>query len=181
MERKGLNPSSPTLGSHWDDFRKALRDRFQKPTDSVTTLMDLANCRQGDKESVRAYAQRVKSMAIRLWPTLLHSPDPANQDLADSLVFQHFQKGLRSHLLEYLSLKDIHSMDQAVVELTRKETFDQAQRERYGGQVNSISQGAECPNAQVDQLQKQMADLRTTVSAYLAKTTELVRGQVSSD
>ena len=30
MESKGLNPSSPTLGSHWDDFRKALRDRFTK-------------------------------------------------------------------------------------------------------------------------------------------------------
>ena len=182
MESKGLNPSSPALGSHWDEFRQALRDRFKKSTDSVTTLMHLANCRQGDKESVRAYAQRVKSMAIKLWPTLLHSPDPTNQDLADSLIFQHFQKGLRPHLLEYLSLKDIHGMDQAVIELTRKETFDQAQKERYGGQVNMISdsRGSGYSPTQVDHLQKQMADLQTTVSAYMAETTGLVREQLAT-
>ena len=180
MESKGLNETSPRLGNHWGEFKEALKDRFRKSTDSVTTLLNLANCRQGDKESVRAYAQRVKTMAIKLWPALLQSQDPSNQNVAKTLVYQHFQKGLRPNMLEYLNLKDINDMDQAVNELSRKETFDQAQKERFGGQVNMISESPSAAEAKVAQLQEQMSDLTTTVSAYMAETTELVRGQMAA-
>ena len=177
MDSKGLNPLSQGLGAHWDDFKKALADRFKQTTDSLATLMNLAGCRQGDKESVRAYAQRVTAMAIKLWPALLQSQDPTNQHLAKTLVYQHFQKGLRPHLLEFLNLKDIQDMDQAVRELARKETFDQTQKNRYGNQVNLVTSA---PDEDLDKIRQQMSDLKTTVSAYMAETTELVRGQLAA-
>ena len=49
MESNGLDPRDPDLGRHWEDFRVALRDRFRKTTDLVSTLMQLANCQQEDK------------------------------------------------------------------------------------------------------------------------------------
>ena len=180
LENRGLSSTSRHLGNHWEDFKAALKDRFRKPTDSVTTLLNLANCRQGDKESVRAYAQRVRSMAIQLWPALLQSQDPSNQGVANTLVYQHFQKGLRPHLLEFLNLKDIDNLDQAVQELSRKETFDQAQKERFGGQVNLISDDSSSSETKVTQLQEQMSNLTSTVSAYMAETTELVREHMTA-
>ena len=180
LESRGLNSTSRHLGNYWEDFKAALKDRFRKPSDSVTTLLNLANCRQGDKESVRAYAQRVKSMAIQLWPALLQSQNPSNQDVANTLVYQHFQKGLRPHLLEFLNLKDIDNLDQAVQELSRKETFDQAQKERFGGQVNLISDESSSANTKVSQLQEQMSNLTSTVSAYMAETTELMREHMTA-
>ena len=180
MDNKGITPQSPSVGAWWDDFKEALEARFKKPTDSVVTLMKLANCRQGEKENVRAYAQRVKAMAIKLWPSLLQSQDPSSQEVADTLVYQHFQKGLRPHLLEYLNLKDIKTLDLAVTELSRKETFDQTQKERFGGQVNMVSGAASVSDETVTKLQEQMSDLKTTVSAYMAETTEMIRGQMAS-
>ena len=146
---------------------------------NVSTLMSLANCRQGDKESVRAYAQRIKTLAIQLWPALLQSQDPSNQDIANTLVYQHFQKGLRPNLMEFLNLKDIKNLDQAVIELSRKETFDQTQRERFGGQVNAVISDPSAVDAAVSRLQKQMTELQTTVTAYMAETTQMVREQLA--
>ena len=113
-------------------------------------------------------------------PALLQRQDPSNQNVAKTLVYQHFQKGLRPNMLQYLNLKDVNGMDQAVNELPRMETFHQAQKERFGVQVNMISEGPSAAEAKVAQLQEQVSDLVTTVSAHMAETTEMVRGQMAA-
>ena len=91
---------------------------------------------------MRAYAQHVKTLAIKSWPTILQSLDQSNQEVADTLVYEHYQKGPRPNLLEFLNLKDIKRLDQAVMELTKKEIFDRAQKERYNeaAHVNAITE-----------------------------------------
>ena len=178
LESKGLHLKSPTLGRFWPHFETALKERFHKVTDSVTTLMKLANCRQGEKETVRAYAQRVKAMANQLWPALLQSQNPTSLEAAKTLVYQHFQKGLRPHFLEYLNLKDVTDIETAISVLSKKESFDQTQKERFNGQVNMVSAEMPLRDGAISELNKQMSDLKTTVSAYMAETTALVRGQM---
>ena len=178
LESKGLHLKSPTLGRFWPHFETALKERFHKVTDSVTTLMKLANCREGEKETVRAYAQRVKAMANQLWPALLQSQNPTGLEAAKTLVYQHFQKGLRPHFLEYLNLKDVTDIETAISVLSKKESFDQTQKERFNGQVNMVSAEMPLRDGAISELNKQMSDLKTTVSAYMAETTALVRGQM---
>ena len=48
--------------------------------------------------------------------------------MGESLTYQHFLKGLRPSNVERIHLKGIRDMDAAVLELSKKETFDAFQR-----------------------------------------------------
>ena len=178
---RGLTPESPNLGDSWGSFQKALRDQFKKKTDTLSALQQLANCQQGDREQVRAYAHRVRVLALKTWPTLLQAQDEGTRAMATSLVYQHFQKGLRANLLEYLHLKNIPDMDTAVPDLAKKEAFDQSQRQRYGDtKVNAVASGVESPNSGEGDLSSQMNDLKLTVASYMADTNAILRGQMGA-
>ena len=145
----GPNPEGRSLGHLWPDFKRGLRDRFRKTTDPVAYLMQLTNCQQGDTETARGYAQRVKTLAYKTWPQFTQSQDEPTRRMGESLIYQHFLKGLKPNHIERIHLKGIRDMDTAVLELTNKETFDALQRN--GGRTMKVNMiGEEVPSKTED-------------------------------
>ena len=176
---KQVSPTDGGLGKLWKDFKQGLSARFRKTMDPMAHLLQLTGCKQGDTETVRSYAQRVKALAYKTWPQFTQSPDEASQRLGDTLIYQHFLKGLKPDNIERVHLKGIRDIDSAVLELTNKETFAELQRaEGRSLRVNNVDSPAEAGAAA--QLRGEMEGLRETVSAYMVETAELLRAHVSA-
>ena len=174
LASKQVNTDGSDLGGLWKDFKKGLNERFRKPTDSVAQLMQLTNCRQGDTETARSYAQRVKTLAFKTWPQFTQSQDEATRRIGENLIYQHFLKGLKPSNIERIHLKGIRDFDTAVLELTNKETFDDLQRTGdRAGRVNYV--GAEGGAEASADVQGAIQELKETVSAHMAETAELLR------
>ena len=179
LASKQVSPEGAGLGKLWLTFKQGLKDRFRKTTDPVAYLMQLTSCQQGDTETVRGYAQRVKALAYRTWPQFTQSQDEATRRMGESLIYQHFLKGLKPANIERIHLKGIRDMDMAVLELTNKETFDALQRTGRSVRVNHVGTGEETATA-AQELRGEMQELRETVTAHLAETAELLRAHANA-
>ena len=176
----GANPETRPLGYLWPEFKTGLKDRFCKPTDPVAHLMKLTGCQQGDTETARGYAQRVRMLAFKTWPQFTQSQDEATRRMGESLIYQHFLKGLKPNNIERIHLKGIRDMDTAVLELTNKETFDALQRAAGRPVRVNLIGGEEGDRSEVDDLREAVKDLRATVSAHMAETAELLRAHATA-
>ncbi|XP_043190586.1 translation initiation factor IF-2-like [Amphibalanus amphitrite] len=166
------------LGHLWKDFKRGLFNRFRKPTDPVAHLLQLTSCQQGDTETARGYAQRLKSLAYKTWPQFTQSQDEPIRQLGEKLIYQHFLKGLKPTNLERIHLKGIGDMDAAVIELTSKETFDALQRS--GGRSVRVNQiGEETPRA-LEEIRGAVRELRETVATHIASTAEALSHALGS-
>ena len=170
---KRVNPENMGLGALWPDFKRGLKDRFGKATDSVANLMQLTRCQQADTESARSYAQRVKTLAYKTWPTFTQSQDESTRLMGESLIYQHFLKGLKPDNIERIHLKGIKDLDAAVLELTNKETFDSLQR--TGDRTARVNLVGEGMPTDAEQLRGEMRELKDTISAHITETAELLR------
>ena len=173
LASKPVSLDGSGLGYLWKDFKQGLKDRFRRTTDSVAHLMQLTNIQQGDTETVRSYAQRVKTLAYKTWPQFTQSQDATTRRLGDTLIYQHFLKGLKPQNIERVHLKGIRDLDMAVLELTNKETFDDLQR--TGGRAYKVNNISTAEPSGADELRGVVQDLKETVSAHMAETAELLR------
>ena len=176
-KQAGTESEAGKLGKFWPAFKTGLNDRFSKPTDPVAHLMQLTSCQQGDTETARGYAQRVRALAYKTWPQFTQSQDEATRKLGETLMYQHFLKGLKPHNIERIHLKGIRDMDTAVLELTNKETFDALQRS--AGRVVGVNHVEEGGRSEIDEFRGVIRDLKDTVAAHLTETAELIRAHAS--
>ena len=180
LASKQVAQGQERLGALWPDFKKGLSDRFRRTTDPMARLLQLTSCQQGDTETVRGYAQRVKDLAYKTWPQFTQSQDETTQRLGDSLIYQHFLKGLKPDNIERIHLKGIRDIETAILELTNKETFAELQRSAgRQARVNSVGSSA-AEVGEAAQLRSEMAGLKETVTAHMAETAELLRAHVTA-
>ena len=179
LASKQVGSDQEQMGELWPTFKRGLLDRFRRTTDLVAYLLQLTSCQQGDTETVRGYAPRVKALAYKTWPQFTQSQDEATRRLGDNLIYQHFLKGLKPDNIERIHLKGIRDMDAAALELTNKETFAEMQRTAgRPSRVNGVETAAEV--GATEQLRGEMAGLKEAVSAHMAETAELLRAHVSA-
>ncbi|GAB4819831.1 hypothetical protein N2152v2_006877 [Parachlorella kessleri] len=88
----------------WEDFEKALQERFG--LDPAKVLIRLERCKQGAQESVRDFADSIR--------TLTRCSGNPGQD--DSLLLHFFLKGLRTEARDFVLYRRPTTFAQAVAE-----------------------------------------------------------------